>query len=333
MPMASCRPLRPTRHRPTPSTHSATRPSFLILTVDTFLLLLPELALIATGVVLVRVLPLGEGAWTSIEKLIYMVLFPPLIFLSIARQPLDQLQAGPYAMGVFLVLLLGIVLGGLGGRLTGTGSPRFASGVQCAFRFNGYLAIALSQRLGGDAGLALCGVMVAIAVPVGNLAAVAYLARGAGQSVWREVARNPLVIAAVAGLVASGVGLSLPEPAVAYLSRLGSASIGLGLIAVGAGLRLSDSRGNTAFAVWVTAVKLIAMPASVLLIAPALGLSALATQILMVFAVVPTASSAYILAARMGGDGPYTARLITTTTVAAALAIPLWISVVRPASL
>ena len=117
MPMASCRPLRPTRHRPTPSTHSATRPSFLILTVDTFLLLLPELALIATGVVLVRVLPLGEGAWTSIEKLIYMVLFPPLIFLSIARQPLHQLQAGPYAMGVLLVLLLGIVLGGLGGRL------------------------------------------------------------------------------------------------------------------------------------------------------------------------------------------------------------------------
>jgi predicted permease len=49
----------------------------------------------------------------------------------------------------------------------------------------------------------------------------------------------------------------------------------------------------------------------------------------MVFAVVPTASSAYILAARMGGDGPYTARLITTTTLAAALAIPLWIGLVR----
>jgi len=176
--------------------------------VDTFLLLLPELALIATGAVLMRVLPLGDGAWAAIEKLIYMVLFPPLIFLSIARQPLDQLQAGPYALGVFLVLLLGIVLGGLGGRLTGTGAPRFASGVQCAFRFNGYLAIALSQRLGGDAGLALCGVMVAIAVPVGNFAAVAYLARGAGQSVWREVARNPLVLAAVAGLAASAAGVS-----------------------------------------------------------------------------------------------------------------------------
>lgn len=297
--------------------------------LDTFLLLLPELALIATGVVLMRVLPLGEGSWAAIEKLIYLVLFPPLIFLSIARQPLDQLQAGPYALGVFLVLLLGIVLGGVGGRITGTRSPRFASGVQCAFRFNGYLAIALSQRLGGEAGLALCGVMVAVAVPVGNLAAVAFLAKGAGHSVWREVIRNPLVIAAVAGLLASAVGLSLPEPAQAYLSRLGAASIGLGLIAVGAGLRISDSRGDAGFALWVTAVKLVAMPASVLLIAPALSLSPLATQILMVFAVVPTASSAYILAARMGGDGPYTARLITTTTLAAALAIPVWIGLVR----
>jgi malonate transporter len=299
--------------------------------VDTFFLLLPELALIATGVALTRVLPLGPGAWAAIEKLIYMVLFPPLIFLSIARQPLGQLQAGSFAVGVFLVLLLGIVLGGVGGWVTGTRAPRFASGVQCAFRFNGYLAIALSQRLGGEAGLALCGVMVAIAVPMGNLAAVAFLARGAGQSVVREVTRNPLVIGAVAGLVASALQWSPPEPLQAYLSRLGSASIGLGLIAVGAGLRLSDARGNTGFASWVVAVKLGAMPASVLLIAPWLGLSSLATQILMVFAVVPTASSAYILATRMGGDGPYTARLITTTTVGAAVAIPLWIGVVRPA--
>ncbi len=298
--------------------------------MDTFFLLLPELALIATGVALTRILPLGPTAWAAIEKLIYMVLFPPLIFLSIARQPLAQLQAGSFALGVFLVLLLGIVLGGLGGWITGTRAPRFASGVQCAFRFNGYLAIALSQRLGAEAGLALCGVMVAIAVPVGNLAAVAFLARGAGQSVLREVTRNPLVIAAVAGLLASSLEWSLPEPLQAYLSRLGSASIGLGLIAVGAGLRLSDARGDTGFAGWVVAVKLIAMPASVLLIAPALALSPLATQILMVFAVVPTASSAYILATRMGGDGPYTARLITTTTVAAALAIPLWIGLVRP---
>ncbi len=298
--------------------------------MDTFFLLLPELALIATGVILTRALPLGPGAWAAIEKLIYLVLFPPLIFLSIARQPLAQLQAGSYALGVFLVLMLGIVLGGIGGWITGTRSPRFASGVQCAFRFNGYLAIALSQRLGGEAGLALCGVMVAIAVPVGNLAAVTYLARGAGQSVLREVTRNPLVIGAMAGLIASALEWPIPEPVQAYLSRLGSASIGLGLIAVGAGLRLSDARGDTGFAAWVVMVKLVAMPASVLLIAPALGLSVLATQILMVFAVVPTASSAYILATRMGGDGPYTARLITTTTVAAALAIPLWISLVRP---
>lgn len=299
--------------------------------VDTFFLLLPELALIATGVALTRLLPLGPAAWAAIEKLIYMVLFPPLIFLSIAKQPLGQLQAGPFALGVFLVLLLGIVLGGVGGWVTRTRSPRFASGVQCAFRFNGYLAIALSQRLGAEAGLALCGVMVAIAVPMGNLAAVAFLARGAGQSVLREITRNPLVIGAVSGLLASALEWSPPEPLQAYLSRLGSASIGLGLIAVGAGLRLSDARGDSRFAAWVVAVKLAAMPASVLIIAPWLGLSSLATQILMVFAVVPTASSAYILATRMGGDGPYTARLITTTTAAAAIAIPLWIGLVRPA--
>jgi len=46
----------------------------------------------------------------------------------------------------------------------------------------------------------------------------------------------------------------------------------------------------------------------------------------VLFAALPTASSAYILAMRMGGDGPGVAWLISATTVAAAVTLTAWLA-------
>ena len=44
----------------------------------------------------------------------------------------------------------------------------------------------------------------------------------------------------------------------------------------------------------------------------------------VLFAAMPTASSAYILAMRMGGDGRSVAWLISASTLGAMLTLPLW---------
>lgn len=296
--------------------------------MDTLLLLLPDLALIATGALLYRAGPWSDDFWAGLEKLVYLVLFPALLFAAVARNRIDPQAAAPFAAAVLAVLALGIALG-RAGRWWGVDERRFASAVQCAFRFNSYVALALAQRLGGDAGVALCAIVVAVAVPIGNLAAVWHLARHSGAGVGRELVRNPLILATVAGLAANLAGASIPQPVDGYLSRMGSAAIALGLIAVGAGLRPSPATGDAPFAVHAIAVKLVAMPAAALAIAHAMALPALAAQVLVLFAAMPSASACYILAARMGGDGPYVARLITTTTLASAAAIPFWLSWVR----
>lgn len=65
-------------------------------------------------------------------------------------------------------------------------------------------------------------------------------------------------------------------------------------------------------------VKLGALPPTALGLGALFGLNGLALGTLL-FAALPRASSAYILAMRMGGDGPGVAWLITATTV---LAVP-----------
>jgi hypothetical protein len=54
------------------------------------------------------------------------------------------------------------------------------------------------------------------------------------------------------------------------------------------------------------------------------GLAGLNYQVVVLFAALPTASSAYILAMRMGGDGKSVAWLISATTLGSMLTLPLW---------
>ena len=73
-------------------------------------------------------------------------------------------------------------------------------------------------------------------------------------------------------------------------------------------------------------VKLLALPAIAWGLASLLGLTGTAFVTAVLFAALPTASSAYILAMRMGGDGPGVAWLISATTVAAAVTLTAWLA-------
>jgi malonate transporter len=44
------------------------------------------------------------------------------------------------------------------------------------------------------------------------------------------------------------------------------------------------------------------------------------------YCALPTASSCYVLAARMGGNGPFVAFLVSASTVISAFTLPLWLS-------
>jgi len=203
----------------------------------------------------------------------------------------------------------------------------FASQIQCAFRFNTYIGMAVAGKLHGTAGIAAMGVLGGAMVPFANLAAVWMLARHGGVSVWRELSRNPLVLATLAGILWNWAGLTLPVPVAQFLGRLAEAAIALGLLAVGAALRLRGALGpgGRGAAAWFLAVKLLAMPVAAILLARQLGLTGLHYDIALAFAALPTASSAYILAQRMGGDGAGVAWLISASTLAAMLTLPLWL--------
>ncbi len=291
-------------------------------------LLLPDFILILMGVIIFRITDWGGAFWAGMEKMVYYLLFPALLFYSTARLQLNLATTGKFVEVGVLALLAGVALTWIGKPFIKTGPMTYESGMQTAFRFNSYIALALASRLAGEKGVGLMALLIGFGVPLCNMAAVHALAHRSG-NLLRELVRNPLLIATGAGLLFALCGFTLPEVAGAVLSRLGSASIALGLLMVGAGLRLSGIREDKLMTVYFTAIKLLAVPTVAYLLGRWLELPQLQLQIVVLFCSLPTASSCYILAARMGGNGPMTAFLISLGTLVSAVTIPFWLMLVH----
>ncbi|CAD5374583.1 Transporter [Rubrivivax sp. A210] len=297
--------------------------------MDDALLLLPDFLLILAGFVVCRRTPLNRPVWDAVERLVYFLLFPALLFQSILRHPLSLASALPLAGAGLGVVAVGVLAAyGLRG-LPGVDARLHASGAQVAFRFNSYVALALAERLSGGQGLGWMALLMSVCVPLCNIAAVWPLARHGGQHYLRELVRNPLIVATLAGLLCNLLGLRLPELASITLSRIGSAALPLGLMAVGAGLQLGALREAPGLAAALLAIRHALLPAWAVALVAMLALPLGQQAVVVAFAAMPTASSCYVLAVRMGGHGGYVAGLVSVSTLLAMVGLPLWLALWR----
>ena len=290
------------------------------------LLLLPDFLLIVVGFLVCRFTALDRPVWNAAERLVYWLLFPVLLFTAIVRSPLNPAASLGLGLGGWAVVGAGFALATALRRLPGVDPRLQASGAQVSFRFNSYVALALAERIGGSEGVASIALLVALCVPLCNLGAVWSLARHGGQNTLRELLHNPLILATVAGLVANLAGLRLPAPVDTVLGRIGAAALPLGLMAVGAGLELGGLQKAPRLATALLGIRHLLLPLIGLGLGALLALPSGQAQILVAFAALPTASSCYVLAARMGGDGPYVAGLVTASTLLGMWSVPAALS-------
>ena len=294
-------------------------------------LLFPDFSLIVIGYLLCRHTALNRPVWQAVEGLVYYFLFPVLLFQSIVRTPLD-LQAASGLMGAGLALgITGIALAYALPHvpLLGRWIDRrdHAASAQVAFRFNSFIGLALAERLLGAQGLQLIAVLIGVCVPLFNVGAVWPMTRHAQRGFMGEIVRNPLIIATASGLVANLLGFSIPEFLAPTVTRIGAASIALGLMAAGAGMQFQSLARGKLLGASVLTIRHLLSPVIAWLLARAFRLGAAETTILLTFAALPTASSCYVLAARIGYNGPYVAGLVTLSTALGVASLPFALAV------
>jgi hypothetical protein len=202
----------------------------------------------------------------------------------------------------------------------------------------------------GDTYLSYAALFNAIYVPVIYLVTVLVLSLGHKDrkdlgSYLKSVALNPVVLGAVAGLLASLIihqgnlaehvratpGLShAVEVVVASMKMVGNVGLVLALLAVGAALHFEYIRGHVVLMTLASVGKLLVMPALAFAICR-WGFPNLQPEhagAIVLLSGTPVAVGLYVMTQEMETDSDFMAGTLVLSTVLAALTIPFWLMLV-----
>ncbi|MBD8875517.1 AEC family transporter [Roseibium polysiphoniae] len=296
--------------------------------------LLPIILITALGYALERTNIISRDQWSGIERLAYFLLFPAILFQSIALADFGRLPT--LSMGLSLLCAISVMMllvlalrPFLQARFAING-PRFTSIFQGSVRWNGFLALAMADSLIGAEGVALLAIAMVVMIPVLNIASILVLSRygDSGEAptvakVARDLYTNPFNIAIAAGIFFNVLAIPIPSIAQTTLTMLGAAALPVGIICVGASLDLNSLRRPGPALSSGTFIRLLISPLVGAGFAALFGVTGSAHIAILIACSVPSASNSFLLARLMGGDAKLMAEILTLQTLAAMVTIPV----------
>ncbi|THU03650.1 AEC family transporter [Lampropedia puyangensis] len=292
--------------------------------------ILPIFLIIALGVWIKRTPHAPKELFPALEWFSFYVAFPALLFLRTAQLHMDARAVQSLALLVVVPMAAILLLCLIGLRLAHQlPDPARSSIIQGATRPSTYFGLAVAGLVFPDNVAALIMLTLAIALPLVNVVAVVALAWWSGKrvtarSILRNLVRNPIILATVAGAVYNMTDWPLWGPLTSALEILGSVALGLGLVCVGGGLVFRLEGAMPLVTLITNSLKLMALPGLTLLMCSALGVDQATQMAVCFYASLPTAPNAYIMARQMGGDARLMATMITTQTLLTIVTLPLW---------
>ena len=293
------------------------------------LALFPLVALIATGYIFKTYQFLSPDFWAGAERLNYYILFPALLFytLATAQIALQSLKAVLLSMLIVLTIATGVLY--IIRYVKPILPARFGVHIQAIVRFNTYIGLALVTALFQQEGLAILAVLLAVSVPIVNIVSVLSLTPSTHMSlrpILLSLLKNPLIMSCLMGAVVNVLNIPIWAGLLNLLKLFSASSLPLGLLCVGAALQFMEMKKDIPALFLDTFMRLLIMPVLALGVCRWLQLPLLHTQILVIFFALPTASAAYILTKVLKGDSQLMAAVNSLQTVCAAVTLPLIIA-------
>jgi len=147
--------------------------------------------------------------------------------------------------------------------------------------------------------------------------------------IFMSIAKNPIVIGVVAGLVFNFFGWTLPTMAATTVTAVGNLVMALAMICVGANLVFHGFDAKFKYVVISVVVKLFIMPVSAIIVAYLVGFRGSDLTIIMILNALPMAVGAYVMQAELGGDSYIGASVLMLTMTLSALTLTLFIFIFR----
>lgn len=291
---------------------------------------LPVFAIIALGHVAGVTGLLGDAATRALNAFVYWFALPPLLFLAMARLPIDDIFNGPFLIAYSGGVLGTFALSMIAGLLVFPNRPAALTlqGMTAVFANTGYMGVPLFIAAVGEA-RALPALILTVynaAIVIGATVVLIELDIKAGSNPLRIVggvlgalARNPLVVTPLAGIAYGAAGPPLPTPVVNFAEILGAAAGPCALFAMGLSLVGKSLRRGLGEVGWLVALKLLVQPAITWWLAfRVLHLPPFWASSAVILAALPTGALAFVLAQRYD---LYVQRATSVTLISTVLSV------------
>lgn len=310
--------------------------------LSTLEILLPIFALIFAGFACRRRGALGPHAASELNRFVVWLALPALLFDSMARSTWRELDQPAFfavfsisCVAVFALVLLQRLAAGL--HLADASIEAIAA----SYPNVGYIGFPLCLLIFGPSSLTPTTIATILVACVLFALAIVLIEIGLQTEraphrlvlkVLKSLARNPLIVAPIAGVLFAASGMAMPNGVETLLKLLGGAASPCALVSLGA--FLAERRPSAASAsretIWLTAVKLVAQPLLAWwLAARVFAMPAPLVGMAVVLAALPTGTGPFMLAEYYRREAGVTSRVILLSTTAALLSLTLLLVAMR----
>ena len=293
---------------------------------------LPMFLLLAAGYLSKRFGILSLEDIPRTNRIAFRIFLPCLLFYNIYKAELSYAIRPKlilFAVCGVLLVFAGAVYGAHRFEKIQDRKGPIAQGI---FRSNFVImGIPIAQAIVGDADLSPVAILIAVIVPMFNFLSVVILEKFRGGrvktgEVLLEIAKNPLIIGSVLGIVFLLLHIRLPAVVEKAVSNLGSIATPLQLFLLGAFFRFSGLRHYVRPLTVVTLVKLFVTPAVMLSAAALLGIRGVEFLGLIGIFASPTAINSFTMVQQMKcGDAELAGDIVVMTSAVSIFSFFIWI--------
>lgn len=298
---------------------------------------IPIFLIILLGYILKKINFLTEEFASVINKYVFVVALPVMLFQDIALSDVKQEMNFKFFIFCFAATVSMFFLVWIIARLTLKDKTMVGAFAQAASRGSAaILGVAFVENICGDIGST--PLMIVAAVPFFNILSVIILVCSADTKEKNygkikgsliNIAKNPIIIGILLGLACSLARLRIPTIPAKTIDYIARTATPMALIAVGAGFNVNEALIRIKPALGATFIKLVGLPLIYLPIAYRLGFTGSEMVSILVMLAAPSTVSCYVMAKNMHNDGILTSNIIVLTTLLSSLTLTLWIFILK----
>lgn len=274
---------------------------------------------------------LNDEEIAKLNSVIFKVLFPILMFSNIYGNKISEVfDLGLVIYSVSMILILYLIITFIVLKIEKNNKKRGAM-IQAIYRSNFVLmGLPMAQNLAGAGNAGTTAIMVGIVVPLYNVLAVVTLEFYRGgqvdlKKVLKGIAKNPLILGSLVGIIAVLLGIRLPQVAEKTISQISAAATPMALIALGASFTIKSVEEEIRNLYICIIGRLIVIPFIGLSIGALLGIRDIGFITLIGIFASPCAVSSYIMAQQMDSDAELAGNTVIFTSALSCFTIFLWI--------